>query len=95
MLEDSSTEPSTKVKRKMGRPSVPFPVAVAQKPENPGDLLLLQEVCERLGVHAQKVYVLVAEGKLHPLRVPGKARIYYAEWEVEVLVNVTYDRRAA
>jgi len=45
--------------------------------------MTLSQVSERLGAHPQRVYVLVEEGVLHPVRLPGKARIYYAEWEVE------------
>lgn len=82
--EDRSTEVAGKIKRKRGRPTVEFPVDRASAPEETvSDLLTLTQVCERLDVHGQRVYVLVQEGRLHPVRVPGQRRVYYAAWEVE------------
>lgn len=94
MRVDHSTEDAAKVKRKMGRPPVPFPVRGAGRPEKPGHLLTLQKVCKVLGVSNQRVYVLVAEGKLHPMQVEGKGRVYYADFEVDAILRYLYDRAA-
>jgi hypothetical protein len=82
---DSSAETTGKVNPRVGRPRVPFPVDRARRPQEGSQLLQLQEVCERLGVNNQRVYVLVEAGQLHPLFLPGGKRRYYAEWEVEAL----------
>jgi len=89
-------ERSAKVKGKMGRPVVQFPMNRAIGPEEEvSDLLTLLEVRKRLGVHQKRVYVLVQEGKLHPVRMPGGKRIFYAAWEVEALLSMCYVARVA
>jgi hypothetical protein len=69
---------------------VAFPVHEARRPEEASDLLTLEAACEMLGVGNQRLYLLVAQGHLHPLRHPGKPRVFYAAWEVQELLDTAH-----
>lgn len=65
---------------------MPFPVDRVQAPDaKVTDLLTLSQVAEQLGVQAKRVYVLVQEGKLHPVRPPDGKRTFYLPWEVDAV----------
>jgi predicted DNA-binding transcriptional regulator AlpA len=56
-------------------------------------LLHLREIEQRFGLSEYHVYRAVHEGRLHPLQRDGRGRTYYAEWEVQALVNTAYPNR--
>lgn len=63
------------------------PLRDAESPKATAELLTLREARERFGIHYKQVYAWVAEGVLHAVQVGGKGRIYYPDWELEVLAR--------
>jgi hypothetical protein len=70
------------------RVSQPGPGFVNTAPEKCYDLLDLRQAKERFGLNYWQIYAAAQRGELHPVKLGGKGRRRYPEWELEALAAI-------